>query len=87
MMTSSVATKNPFDLDTADTLFADLTSNLVPWIDMADRLHRMRQIANDKGIGSVETSELLNRVIIYVEQYSALVMKRLEKDQYRPTRQ
>jgi hypothetical protein len=85
-MSDKTPDRDAIDLDTADAVLEDVTTNVVPWINMAERLHTFIRVANAKNLSSVdyrETSKLLDRVIVYVEQYCAVVGKRLEQDRYR----
>lgn len=77
--------RDPFDLDTAEAILHDLNENVVPWLDMAERLQTFLQIANSNRstVDYQETSKLLVRVIIYVERYCGIVEQRLDRDRYR----
>lgn len=84
-MTEPSIKKDTLDLDTATTLLLDLQGNLLPWVEVANQLLLAIQIATTKNIyaGLPKTSALLDRVILYIEQYSELVDQRLEKNYYR----
>jgi hypothetical protein len=84
-MADATDKRDPFDLDTAESILHDLNTNVVPWIDMAERLRTFLQIANANRntVDYQETSKLLIRVIIYVEQYCKIVGLKLDRDRYR----
>lgn len=89
MPDSPPAPVDHFDLDTAPAILADLASNTMPWIELAERLQRFVQLANSNHLSSIDsraTVRLLDKVLRHVEQYHQVVLQRLDQDLYRTLR-